>query len=95
MVSQWWQSKDVQGTATQQLAAKLVGLREMLKEYVQAVNLIRDQKMKEALTVIRDLDMKECRLNLDQQEQQLRQQMQAIVRDEDLKIEMDWREKSR
>jgi endonuclease/exonuclease/phosphatase family metal-dependent hydrolase len=33
MVSQWRQSKDVQGTATQQLAAKLVGLREMLKEY--------------------------------------------------------------
>jgi hypothetical protein len=70
-------------------------MRVMLKEYGQVVQTLRELKRTEALVAVQQLDDREAMMTLTAQEQEMRKLWQEVIAKEDLKKEMDWRERSR
>jgi hypothetical protein len=95
MICSWWRARKVQGSAIVILSNKLAGLRVILKEYGSAVTLVREQRRREALSRIQELDSKEAAGILSEDEQADRKVWQGVVLDEDLKQEIDSRERSK
>jgi hypothetical protein len=95
MIMDWWSSKHVEGSATVRLAAKLKALRFVLKEYGAVVTSLREQRRMEVLQAIGRLDQLEGMHSLIEVELSIWKSWQEVLEEEDLKSEIDWRERSR
>jgi hypothetical protein len=60
MIGSWWQTKQVEGSATIRFASKLAALCTVLKEYGDTMVTLRQRRRVEALNNIQMLDSKEA-----------------------------------
>ena len=84
-----------QGSKTKRLADKIIGLRGMLTELRISIRDDRSKKRQEALTIVKNLDNLEDRIGLEVEQLKERKGWRDIVVGEDLKLEVDWRQRLR
>ena len=91
----WWRNHTVFGSATTRLAKKLLHVRHYLFEIRRQLRSDRTRCRDAALTCIQELDAKEDTHPLELGEIQERKIRLAEVAEVDLRVEMDWRQRSR
>ena len=91
----WWASCLSFGTASDKLATKLKGLRHFLIGLRRQIRSAQTQGREIALARIQQLDVVEDMRRLTPEEEKERKKNRDAVAEADLRIEVDWRQRSR
>ena len=91
----WWRSRPTFGSALDKLTAKLRELRHHLLDIRRQLRTSRSQDRETAIARVLALDVIEDSRPLKAEEVQERKACQNKVVEVDLRIEMDWRQRSR
>ena len=92
---EWWRSRDTFGPASDKLVTKLKDLRHHLFDLRRQIRAAQIEARDAALTRVRVLDRVEDSRPLTVDEERERKACQHKVAEVDLRIEMDWRQRSR
>ena len=94
-IKDWWCNQPILGTASKQLTKKLTGLRLYLISRWRQIREERTRARDAALARVQDLDKIEDNWSLTTNESHERKSSREAVAAADLRVEMDWRQRSR
>ena len=94
-IATWWEAQPARGFASARLVTKLRGLRHHLIGWRRRIREDRTRIRDGALRAIQEMDTLEDTRPLSAEEHAARKEFRNAVAEADLKIEMDWRQRSR